>query len=155
MPCTNAMKHNWKNEIEVSILTNGSAVQFFWPVCCGVLFFGCLSLLVGTRCRGLTFTFASVLVRAPIDGQGSQTTHTGVHARCVVRALMPIMSSSPLHVFYRQETMQQNFVSSVAPPHPSALCPAEPMAFLTKLTRLFSMSKFQRVRDVIPIEDRL
>ena len=42
-----------------------------------------------TRDRGLTFTSAHILVRAPVDGPGSQPTDAEDHTSCVSRALVP------------------------------------------------------------------
>ena len=39
--------------------------------------------------RGLTFTSAHVLVRAPVDGPSFPPTDMGSHTQCVVRALVP------------------------------------------------------------------
>ena len=55
-----------------------------------------------TRCRGLTLTFARVLVRAHIDGPGSQPTDAVDHTSCVSRALMPTSAVQPPHVCHRQ-----------------------------------------------------
>ena len=67
----------------------------------------CLSLtapVCRTKGRGLTFTVARVLVGAHVDGAGSQPTDTENHTFCVVRALMPTLTSSQLHVCHRQES---------------------------------------------------
>ena len=75
----------------------------------------CLSLSFFTRRRGLTFTSAHVLVRAPIDGPGSQLT-------------LPL-ATLPQHVCRRRDTGLSPLVSnSHAPPSPNASHPV-PGAF--------------------------
>ena len=54
--------------------------------------------------RGLTFTSARVLVRAPVDGPGSQPTDAEDHTSCVSRALVPTLTVLPPLVWRRQET---------------------------------------------------
>ena len=51
-----------------------------------------------TKGLGLTFTSAHVLIRALVDGPGSQPTDTMDHIKCVVRALVPILAVSLPHV---------------------------------------------------------
>ena len=57
--------------------------------CVSVCLSLCLSVLQG---RGLTFTFARVLVGALIDGPGSQPTDTQDHTLCAARALVPTLA---------------------------------------------------------------
>ena len=56
-----------------------------------------------TKCRGLTFTSARVLVRAPIDGPGSQPIDVQDRTLRVVRALMPTLAAQPPHVCHGQK----------------------------------------------------
>ena len=51
-----------------------------------------------TKGLGLTFTSAHILIRALVDGPGSQPTDTMDHIKCVVRALVPILAVSLPHV---------------------------------------------------------
>ena len=53
---------------------------------------------------GLTFTSAHILVRALVDGPGSQPTDTMVHIKCVVRAPVAMVAVSLPHVCHRRET---------------------------------------------------
>ena len=53
---------------------------------------------------GLTFTSAHILVRALVDGRGSQPTDTKDHIKCVVRALVAIVAVSLPHVCHCRET---------------------------------------------------
>ena len=57
-----------------------------------------------TRDRGLTFISARVLVRAHVDGPGSQPTDAEDHTSCVSRALVPTLTVLPPLVWRRQET---------------------------------------------------
>ena len=84
-----------------------------------------------TRGRGLTFTSAHVLVRAPVDGPGFPPTDQRDHTQCAVRALVPTLAVCPPHVCHRQRDwavslgwhMQQDMGISKAPPHPGAPFP--------------------------------
>ena len=84
-----------------------------------------------TRGRGLTFTSAHVLVRAPVDGPGFPPSDIKDHTQCVVRALVPTLAVCPPHVCHRQRDwavslgwhMQQDMGISKAPPHPGAPFP--------------------------------
>ena len=53
---------------------------------------------------GLTFTSAHILVRALVDGPGSQPTDTMDHIKCVVRAPVAMVAVSLPHVCHRRET---------------------------------------------------
>ena len=50
---------------------------------------------------GLTFTSAHILVRALVDGPGSQPTDTMDHIKCVVRAPVAMVAVSLPHVCHR------------------------------------------------------
>ena len=62
-----------------------------------------LSCCLFTEGRGLTFTSARVLVRAPIDGPGSQPIDVQDRTLRVVRALMPSFAAQPSHVCHGQK----------------------------------------------------
>ena len=90
-------------------------------VCC---FYSCFLFLVPVC---LTFTSARDLVRALVDGPGSQPTDIWNHTQCAARALTP----RPPHVCHRQKDwavsvgshMQQDMDFSWAPPHLGAPIP--------------------------------
>ena len=50
------------------------------------------SLCTFTKGRGLTLTFARILVRAPVDKPGLQPADARDHTECAVRALVPTMA---------------------------------------------------------------
>ena len=89
-----------------------------------------LCLSVFTKGRGLTFTSAHVRVRAHVDGPGFHPP-TQWTTLCVIRALVPTLAFSPLHVCFRQRDwavsiswhMQQDTDISEAPPHQGAQLP--------------------------------
>ena len=126
-----------------SVFSEKPPLSFFLSFCV-VSFSLSPSLSLPVRCarsRGLTFTSASVLVRASIDGPGLQPTDMRDHTKCVVRALRPTLAPSPRHVCHRQETglspqarhMQQDMGISKAPPHLGApLTPFTPKNHDTK-----------------------
>ena len=76
----------------------------------------CLSpFFVFTSGRGLTFTSAHILVRAPIDGPASQSTDTEDPALTLPLAVLPP------HVCHRQETgLPQLVAILIAPARPNA-----------------------------------
>ena len=99
----------------------------------------CLDLSCPQGGRGLTFTSARVLVRAPIDGPGQQRTDTEDCGE--VRALTPPLTLLPPHVCHRRRDwavsvgshMQQDTVISWSPPRPSAFsCHCSPQRPGTK-----------------------
>ena len=82
------------------------------------------------RGRGLKFTSAHVLVRAPVDGPGSQPIDIRDYTSSVSRALMPTLVVQPPHVCHRQRDwavfigshMQQDIDIAKAPPALRSLC---------------------------------
>ena len=76
------------------------------------------------RGRGLAFTFARVLVRAPIDGPGSKPTDIGDHSVCTPcsrahfgRVTTACVSSPRDWAVSIGSHMQQDMDISKAPPH--------------------------------------
>ena len=71
---------------------------------------------------------SDVLVRADVDGPGSEPTNALDHTTCVSRALMPTLAVHPPHVCHRQRDWavstgshtQLDLDISQAPPHPGA-----------------------------------
>ena len=71
----------------------------------GVLFFWTAPVAFTTWGRGLTFNFARVLVRAPIDEPGFQPTDTvGPHNAVKSVLSCPNVALSPPHVCHRRRT---------------------------------------------------
>ena len=95
----------------------------------GVLFFWTASVAFTTRGRGLTFNFARVLARAPIDEPGFQPTDTeGPHNAVKSVLSCPNVALSPPHVCHRRRTglssqgrtCSRRWSFLLAPPHLSA-----------------------------------
>ena len=111
-------------------------------------------LFTFTMGRGLTLTSARALVRAHIDGPGSQPTDALDHTSCVSRALMPTLAVQPLH--HRQRDwavsmfshMQQYVDIAEEPPHLGLPIPV----FLTPRRRSKKLA-ITLIKDIVVFDE--